>query len=70
MVIQKSNALDVNSVDIGCYQTKATLCVITKFLQKNLNYKFNKSMVRFHCNVEKNSKILKMYLKHIDSQTC
>ena len=36
MVIQKNNALDVNSVNTGCYQTKATLCVITKFLQKTL----------------------------------
>ena len=36
MVIQKNNALDVNNVDIVCYEPKTTFCFITTFLQETL----------------------------------
>ena len=31
---ERNNGLDVNIVDIGCYQPKIILCVITSFLRK------------------------------------
>ena len=36
MVIQKNNALDVNNVNIGYYELKTILSVITILLRKTL----------------------------------